>query len=226
MTLGAIRGALFDMDGLLLDSERQFMAALVEVAADVGVTQTAAEAFFATLVGTSNTETTARLQAFLPPRVDVRTFDQDWRALYRSQVARGVPVKAHVIDLLQGLRSHGVPMCVVTSTVSEMAQHKLETAGLRSFFEGVVAGDMVSANKPDPAPYLAGAELLGLQAEECVAFEDSDVGTRAATQAGCLTYQVPDLRPEGVALPNLGQHAVGDLWQAGVHLGVLKATLT
>ena len=86
MTLGAIRGALFDMDGLLLDSERQFMAALVEVAADVGVTQTAAEAFFATLVGTSNTETTARLQTFLPPDVDVRTFDQNWRAGSRPRL--------------------------------------------------------------------------------------------------------------------------------------------
>lgn len=227
MTLNfPIQGALFDMDGLLLDSERLFMASAVHVGETLGILRADMEAFFATLVGTSNQETSARLQNFLPDAVDAVSFEAKWRAHYQARVAQGVPVKAHVVAILTGLRDKGVPMCVVTSTVGDVARKKLENAGLRHFFEGVVAGDEVTANKPDPAPYMKGANVLGLAASECVAFEDSDVGTMAARRAGCLTYQVPDLRPEGLALPELGQHVVADLREAGVHLGLLKAALT
>lgn len=227
MTLNfPIKGALFDMDGLLLDSERLFMASAVYVGEKLGIARTKTEAFFTTLVGTSNQETSARLHGFLPPSVDPVTFETAWRAHYQKRVAKGVPVKAFVVDILEELQRAGVPMCVVTSTVAAVAQHKLETVGLLNFFEGVVAGDEVVANKPDPAPYMQGAAVLGLAPQDCAAFEDSDVGTTAATRAGCLTYQIPDLRPEGVALPALGQHVVGDLREAGQHLGVLRPTLT
>ncbi len=221
-----IKGALFDMDGLLLDSERLFMATFVDVAAGIHIAQGEAEAFFATLVGSSNVETTKRLGDFLPDGVDLARFDQDWRERYRARVAKGVPLKAHVEVVLQALRSAEVPMCVVTSTVGDVARQKLEMAGIATYFHGVVAGDEVAANKPDPAPYLAGAKVLGLAAADCAAFEDSDVGVTAATRAGCHTYQVPDLRPEGLALPQLGQHAVRDLREAGDHLGLFKAALT
>lgn len=221
-----IKGALFDMDGLLLDSERLFMETLVEHSEGLGIARAETETFFKTLVGTSNKETSARLREFLPAGLDAVQVEADWRARYQARVGKGVPVKAHVETILSGLRAKGVPMCVVTSTVGDVARQKLSKVGLRDFFVDVVAGDEVPANKPDPAPYLKGAEVLGLQASECAAFEDSDVGATAATRAGCHTYQVPDLRPDGLALPELGQHVVADLREAAVHLGLPKAALT
>ncbi|TCL09361.1 HAD superfamily hydrolase (TIGR01509 family) [Shimia isoporae] len=221
-----IKGALFDMDGLLLDSERLFMETLVQSTEPIGISKEDTEAFFVTLVGTSNKETSKHLSSFLPNHVEVTIFEAEWRNLYRARVEEGVPVKPHVRPLLIGLQGAGIPMCVVTSTVSRVAQKKLSKAGLDEFFRGVVAGDEVIANKPDPEPYLRGAAVLGLEASECAAFEDSDVGTTAARRAGCLTYQVPDLRPAGVALPNLDQYVVKDLREAGCHLGVLSKALT
>ena len=68
--------------------------------------------------------------------------------------------------------------------------------------------------KPDPEPYLLGADTLGLLPEACAAFEDSDTGTRAAVAAGCKVWQVPDLRPEGTQVPMIGQTLAENLADA------------
>ncbi|WP_270730423.1 HAD family hydrolase [Shimia sp. Alg240-R146] len=213
-----IEGALFDMDGLLLDTERLFMQGFVELTRPLEISTHAAQAFFETLVGTSSQVTTARLVEFLPDGVDVSQFDADWRALHRDNVANGVPVKHFVPEILSGLRNEGVPMAVVTSTHSDAAHHHLKKAGLFDFFDAVVAGDDVSANKPDPEPYVMGASRIGVDAKNCAAFEDSDLGTQAATRAGCHTYQIPDLRPKQSPLMELGQFVVKDLQEAADHL--------
>ncbi len=213
---------LFDMDGLLLDTERMFLRAFVTLTNDMGIVQQDAEAFFATLVGSSSAHTTAALTAFLPDGTDIGGFDQAWRALHAQNVRAGVPVKDHALDLLSAIREIGLPMAVVTSTHGAPARHHLEQAGLLPFFVTVCAGDEVSANKPEPAPYLEAARRLGVSAQDCVAFEDSDLGTTAATRAGCHTFQVPDLRPIDQPLPELGQIIVKDLRAAAERIAVLQ----
>ena len=111
-------------------------------------------------------------------------------------------------------------MAVVTSTNRAPALAHLEHAGLLDYFELVVGGDEVSANKPDPAPYLQAAAALGVDPTQCAAFEDSDLGTQAAVSAGCLTTQIPDLRPP-VPLPALGQKVAANLVEAMQNLGLL-----
>ena len=213
---------LFDMDGLLLDTERMFMQAFVTLTSEIGIAAERAEAFFATLVGSSSAHTTARLVEFLPEGIDFAAFDQAWRSLHRENARAGLPVKAHAREILTAIRATQIPVAVVTSTHAETAHHHLDQAGLLPFFETVCAGDEVAANKPDPAPYLEAARRLGVAASDCVAFEDSDMGTTAAVRAGCYTFQVPDLRPADQPLPNLGQVIVPDLGEAARRISVLQ----
>lgn len=210
------------MDGLLLDSERAFMAALVTVGAKIGLERGTLEAFFLTLVGTSVARTSARLVEFLPESVDAAEFEAQWRAANAIQRGGAVPLRPKVADVLPNLARAGYRMAVVTSTKRKPALDHLERAGLLHYFELVVGGDEVRANKPDPAPYLQAAKVLGVKGTRCAAFEDSDLGTQAAVAAGCVTTQIPDLRPP-VPMPDLGQKTASDLGAAVDALGLLRA---
>lgn len=217
---------LFNMGGLLLDTERMFLSAFVTLTDDLMIARDEAEAFFGRLVGTSSQHTTAQLHRFLPKSTDVAVFDQRWRELHKENVANGVPVKPYAVDVLQTIRAKNLPMAVVTSTHGPAAQHHLEVAGLLQFFVTVCTGNEVAANKPDPEPYLEGARRLGVDPMHCVAFEDSDLGTTAAVRAGCFTVQIPDLRPPNTPLPDLGQLVAQDLGHAAVQIGLFDKALT
>ncbi|CUJ26313.1 HAD family hydrolase [Cognatishimia activa] len=217
---------LFDMDGLLLDTERLFMVPFVEMAVREGIQRGEAEAFYLRLIGTSSSVTSERLKVFLPAHLNATEFEQEWRERYEQLLEGGVPLRPHSRDVLSALKRNGARMAVVTSTHGASARKKLQQAELIDFFEVVKAGDEVSANKPDPAPYLEAAAALGVCASECVAFEDSDTGTTAAVRAGCHTFQIPDLRPVGQPFPELEQEIEQDLAKAALKLGVFDTALT
>jgi len=212
---------LFDMDGLLLDTEREFMEALVEIGVPLGFSRAELEAFFKTLVGTSAAVTGAKLAEFLPNDVDATAFEKKWRNANAARRSGPVPLRPHVADVLSSLAGAGYRMAVVTSTKRAPALEHLKHAGLLDYFELIVGGDEVSANKPDPMPYMQAAATLGVDPRRCAAFEDSDLGTRAAITAGCVTTQIPDLRPP-LPLPELGQHTARDLLGAVQNLQLLS----
>jgi len=198
-------GYLFDMDGLLLDTERLYVELGVGVTTRHGVARELAEPFFVSLVGSSSQHTNAQLQAFLPAQLTVAAFFDEWEALVERRMSGGVPLRPTVRVALDALSARGARMAVVTSTRGARARHHLELAGLDRYFETVLGGDEVSANKPHPAPYREAAARLGLPAHRCAAFEDSDRGIASAVAAGCRAVQVPDLRPADTPLPDLGQ---------------------
>lgn len=216
-----MQALLFDMDGLLLDTERVALASFLDATGPLGVPQEQAEQFFLTLVGTSSAVTHARVAEFLPDHHpdDVRAH---WSSAMSARLEQGVPVKPTVTDALDQFHGGGYRMAVVTSTHGERARQHLRDAGLIGYFEHVTGGDEVSANKPDPAPYLETAAALGVDPAQCAAFEDSDRGLTAAHRAGCRAVQIPDLRPQGLALPDLGQLVAADLLSAGRALGLIS----
>lgn len=215
-------GYLFDMDGLLLDTERLYVDLGVRVTMQHGIPQQLSEPFFISLVGSSSQHTHAGLEAFLPATLPVSAFFAQWDALVGESLSEGVPVRPTVRAALDALSGQGARMAVVTSTRGARARHHLELAGLSHHFEVVLGGDEVSANKPDPAPYLEAAARLGLPAPYCAAFEDSDRGIASAVAAGCRAVQVPDLRAANTPLPDLGQMTAKTLAGAieMVHSGV------
>lgn len=212
------------MDGLLLDSEREFMESLIEIGMPVGFSRAQLETFFKTLVGTSVSVTSSKLATFLPNGIDVTDFETRWRSANAERRGGAIPLRPTVQDVLPALARAGHRMAVVTSTKRAPALEHLKHAGLLDYFELVVGGDEVSANKPDPAPYLQAARELRVDVKRCAAFEDSDLGSRAAVAAGCVTTQIPDLRPSE-PLPELGQRIAPDLQTAVVNLGLLEASV-
>ena len=210
----------FDMDGLLLDTERAGSIAFCEITAPFGIAAERAEIFYAELVGTSSAITRRRVSEFIPG-VDIETFVGEWHQALDRQMAGEVLVKPTVRETLDAVAVLGHRLAVVTSTRGPRAREHLERAGLLKHFETIVAGDEVKANKPDPEPYLEAARRLGVDPARSAAFEDSDHGVTAAVAAGCLTVQIPDIRPADRPLPVLGQRISRDLSEAMKALRIL-----
>ncbi|SDJ41102.1 HAD family hydrolase [Aliiruegeria lutimaris] len=210
---------LFDMDGLLLDTERVALDSFLQIASGHALERARAEPFFLSLVGSSGAQTRLSLQG--AGIADADRFQEEWGVLFRSLVSKDVPVKPGVKALIAELGAKGMTMVVVTSTRTDMARDQLERAGLLEHFRDLVGGDCVAAHKPDPAPYLLGAARAGVAPGDCYAFEDSDKGVAAAVAAGCRVSQVPDLRPPSAALPALGQGIFRNLREAVEAQGLL-----
>lgn len=216
-----LKAALFDMDGLLLDTERVGMEVFRSLMAAYDMSPTASNTLFRDVVGTSFANTRARVIEAIP-HVDIDALDADWAAGVEAAMLEAVPLRPTVMETLNALAESDLPMAVVTTTRTPLAKHHLKRAGLLPFFVDVIGFDRVSAPKPDPAPYIMGAQAVGFAPKDCAAFEDSDPGTHSATSAGCSVWQVPDLRPSDRAFPALGQTITYDLRAAVQSAGLLE----
>ncbi|HYH43865.1 MAG TPA: HAD family phosphatase [Burkholderiales bacterium] len=199
---------IFDMDGLLLDSERLALEAFNAACAHFGLGDHAE--VFMRCIGTNEAMGAEVLREGLQDKVDHRDFNRIWQARYlEATTGTAIALKAGVLELLDHLREAGVPAAVATSTSTARATHKLGNAGILDRFELVVGGDQVERSKPHPDIFVAAARRLGVPPEKCLALEDSDNGVRAALRAGMTVIQVPDLMPPSPALRMLG-HIVLD----------------
>jgi len=201
---------IFDMDGLLLDSEKIALDTFLH----------ACHAFelddetdlFMSLVGTNQKLGTEILKKGLGSRVDVEMFIQVWEGKYEERTAiQLVPVKAGVLELLNHLKLIEVPAVVATSTQTERAERKLRNSKILSFFEFIVGGDQVIRSKPDPEIYLKAAEYLKVDPQKCLALEDSENGVISAFKAGCTVIQIPDLVKPSNELKQLGHRILDSL---------------
>ncbi|NNE86980.1 MAG: HAD family phosphatase [Silicimonas sp.] len=214
------KAALFDMDGLLLDTERVAQASFIDATRAFDISDDAAEEMFMQLVGHSWAENIRQMVGFLPSR-DTESFRKIWNDSFQTRIEAHVPLRPHVPEVIAQLASSGLTMAVVTSTKTMQARSQLDRAGLLSAFVTVIGGDAVAAHKPDPAPYLAGSKAVGCAPDHCAAFEDSDPGVHAATSAGCTVWQVPDLRDNTRPLPDLGQGIADTLLDAVRNAGLI-----
>jgi beta-phosphoglucomutase-like phosphatase (HAD superfamily) len=104
------------------------------------------------------------------------------------------PLKPGAFRILQMLQERSVPCAVASSTRVSEVRRRLEKVGVLEFLQAVAGGDEVPDSKPDPAVYLLAAQRLGVPPQECLAFEDTDHGARAAHAAGMRVVLIPDLR--------------------------------
>lgn len=182
--------AIFDMDGLLLDTERVCMR-IFKQACDAQNLPFYQDTYLS-IIGRNS----AGIDAILRDAYgeDLDRLHAEWRTRYNQVVLHeAIPVKEGVVELLKWLKKNGVPTAVATSTQKEVALVKLKLAGLDHYFDSITTGCEVSHGKPDPEIYLLAASRLSIPPAECLAFEDSNNGVRAAVAANMITYQIPDL---------------------------------
>ncbi|MCA2222190.1 HAD family hydrolase [Nonomuraea aurantiaca] len=187
-----MEAVFFDMDGLLVDSEKVWLEIETEVMARLGGEWTLDHQ--AHLVGGSMERTVAYMLAVSGSSVapeDLREWMIDGMV---ARLADGVAVMPGASELLDAVREEGIPVALVTSSLREIADAVLKAVG-RDRFDAIVTADDVTRTKPDPEPYLTAAELLGVDPVRCVVLEDSPNGVAAATAAGCAVVAVPSLLP-------------------------------
>lgn len=195
----AFTAAVFDMDGLLLDSERPTRDAWLTAAAALGVPLT--ETDYLGVVGLNHTE--ARLRLLTLFGGDANRLDAAGRhADAALAAARPFDAKPGAQRLLQTLQARGVRCAVASSTHLDEVRRRLQRSGLLEHFGVVCGGDEVRRGKPDPELYRLALSRLGVEARHTMAFEDSGPGVQAALAAGLATVAVPDLKapaPEWLA---------------------------
>jgi HAD superfamily hydrolase (TIGR01509 family) len=215
----SVVGAVFDMDGLLIDTERLQQDAYRATRAGAGLPPD--DELFFSLIGLNAKAGHARLVTGLADIVEVESFLAEWQARFTATLADGIPVKRHVRAVLEALANRGIPMAVATSTHADVAHAHLSRAGLRPFFRVLVGGNQVANGKPAPDIYLRAAAALDLEPARCAAFEDSANGVRAAVAAGLVTIQIPDLVHPSPELLALGHRVAPDLAHAMRLVGLL-----
>ena len=203
-----LEAVLFDMDGLLVDTEPLWLETETAVMARLGATWT--EADQQQLLGGSMDRTVSYLlQRAVPPGGDdlredpvpasaelpsAETVERWMTEGMLERVAAGrVIVRPGARELLGEVAEAGIAHALVTSSQRPFTEAVLASTGMR--FPVVVTGDDVTAHKPDPQPYLLAARLLGVAPGSCVALEDSPNGVASAAAAGCLVIAVPSLLP-------------------------------
>ncbi len=208
--MGGLAAVLFDMDGLLVDTEPLWFETETEVMGRLGTQWTKADQ--EALLGGSMERTVGYLlaKATRPATPgDVERWMTDGM-LDRVRAGR-VEIRPGASELLAAVAAAGLPYALVTSSERPLAEAVLAGTGFR--FPVTVCGDDVPTAKPDPAPYLLAAKLLDVAPEGCVALEDSPNGVASATAAGCAVVAVPSF----VDIPPApGRLVVGSLLDVSV----------
>ena len=183
---------LFDMDGLLIDSERAIGAAWMALAQRRGIDFS--EAIYAETVGLDSAKSNVVLARAFGNLEAVQTARHEVKEILRSKApAERFPLKPGAKALLERLHRQGIPCAVASSSARHEIEERLSAVGVLNFFQVVAGGDEVASGKPDPAVYRLAAERLGVLATDCLAFEDSLNGARAVLAAGAGLVLVPDL---------------------------------
>ena len=183
-------GAIFDMDGLLIDSERIFQRIWRELAAEAGVILD--DTFAEAMCGSSGKVTEAVLRRYVPG-VDPLPMMAECNRRVIEIEKDGIPLKTGAVEILEGMKRRGFRTALASSSPVDMIRKNMQITGLGVYFDELVSGTEVRRGKPEPDIFLLAAGRLGLPACNCYVFEDSVNGVRAANAAGCMAVMVPDL---------------------------------
>lgn len=190
----AIEAVVFDLDGTLLDTERQANRGWAAVARELG--QALSDETLLRCVGVDETGTGAILQEALGGGHDMRAQLERRRQITRAWEDRdGVPMLPGAREIVAWCAQRRWPLAIATSSERGSTERKLRLSGLQPHFHAVCTRDDVTHGKPHPEIYLLAARRLGVAPARCLAFEDSGHGARSALAAGMTVIVVPDLSP-------------------------------
>ena len=204
---------LFDMDGVIFDSERALMGCWLELAEKEGLRDM--EAVYHRCIGVTVEVTAGILREAYGTDFPWQDFRRRTTAVYRARYAGGkLPVKPGARELLTALHDKGVPLALASSTEGGLVRAWLSEAGLLDCFDRLVTGDMVTHSKPDPEIFLRACEALHVKPRDSYVIEDSFNGVRAACAGGMHALMVPDLLPPDAEMREKAEMIFPSLWEA------------
>jgi HAD superfamily hydrolase (TIGR01509 family) len=185
---------VFDMDGVIFDSERAVLNCWIELADKYGI-ENIEKPFFA-CTGTTMTRTREIMMETYGEDFPYEKYAKEASLMYHEKYDGGrLPMKTGVVELLTFLQKEGKKIALASSTRRQTATSQLRDADILKFFDAVICGDMVERSKPAPDIFLKACHALGIKPERTYGIEDSYNGIRAAHAGGLRPIMVPDLLP-------------------------------
>lgn len=188
-----IKAVIFDMDGILIDTERISFNAFKEVLKEYNYEMS--EEFYLTMIGRN---VKSIKEVMLSEYGSSFPFDEIYEKKVKIAVETidrdGVIIKPGVHELVDYLKDNNYRIAVATSTRKERAHYLLEQIGIKDKVDYIICGDQVVNSKPDPEIFLKAAKGIGIEPQNCMVIEDSDAGILAASRAGMTGINVPDMK--------------------------------
>ena len=212
-----LRALIFDMDGLLFDTERLVSCTWAEASRETGFEL--ADPIIRGAIGLDLELTRAYYQELFAGRFPYERVEARHRELFRAHIqTHGVPVKPGVARMLEEARRLGLRVALGTSSGALYTHAMLWLSGIAASFQVLVTRDQVQAGKPAPDIYLRAAELLQVAPGDCLVFEDSRNGIHAAKAAGMPVIMIPDLVEPTAELRSLCLEVRASLEEAAASL--------
>lgn len=206
------KAVIFDMDGVIFDSERIVLDNWIELGKKYGLDHI--EEVYRRCIGTNVTKTKEILLGHYGLDFPYEKYKQETSSMFWSKCKDGiVPLKAGIKELLDYLKANHYLIGLASSTRLGAVTKELEAAELLPYFQKLICGDMIKRSKPEPDIYLTACDGLGIRPGEAVAIEDSYNGIRSAHRAGMHTVMVPDLIEPDEEMRQTADHIFKDLYE-------------
>ena len=196
-----IDGVIFDMDGLMFDTERMWASFWEPALARLGLSYK--EGLDAAARGTAGENLRNVVRSFYGPDCDAQAIVESLHQVADEAFRKPVPKKPGLDELLAWLDARHIPMAVASSSRLATIRTNLDHWGLAHYFQALVSGQQVARSKPDPEIFLLAAQKLGTAPAHTLVLEDSFNGVRAGAAGGFVTVMVPDLLPADAEMRSL-----------------------
>ncbi len=206
-----LKGAIFDMDGLMFDTEAIWQKNWNLIAAEMGIELDPEFKF--SICGTSGALMNSVIERFYHVE-DGAPIAKDCVGRVHKDLESFVPEKPGVHEILAFFQENGVKIAVASSSTPQQIRSNLRMTDTEKHISAVVSGQSVPHGKPAPDIFLKAAEELGLDPSECYVFEDAFNGVRAGYRAGCRTVMIPDMSQPDDEMKEIAAGIYPDLLQA------------
>lgn len=207
-----MKAVVFDMDGVIFDTEKAVIEVWQEVADKHGIPNIVE--FCTDCIGTNAVLTRQRFHERYGDKYPYEEIRAEKTAMVRERFHRGeIDIKPGARELLSALKKAGIKVALASSTREEVVREELTLMGLIEFFDVIVTGDMVERSKPAPDIFAKACEKLGVKPSEAVGIEDSYNGIRSSHAAGLYTIMVPDLLQPTDEICELADAVMSDLFE-------------
>lgn len=189
-----IKGVIFDMDGLMIDTEKLLTKFWRQAAIEYGFHMTDENVY--NIRSASHELASAMLKEIFGENFDYDKIRQRRIELMNEYISKnGIEIKKGLFELLEYLKKNNYKIAVATSTPYERTEKYLNKINAFDYFDKIIGGNMIANGKPAPDIYLTACKALKLNPDQCIALEDSPNGIKSAYSAGCKAVMIPDLTP-------------------------------